>query len=1010
MRKPLAFFVILTFCFSYLATAQSAAGVGSISGTVRDASGAAVPGASVEVANASKGITREMTTTEAGLFSAPGLVPASGYKVSVKKQGFAPYEVSEIVVQVGETINLNVALKVGAVAETVEVSAAAPLVDDTKTEVSQVVGSQLIQDLPINGRRVDTFVLLTPAVTNDGTFGLVSFRGVLGGNAFLTDGNDTTNQYYLENAGRTRAHSQISQDAVQEFQVLTAVASAEFGRANGGVINTVTKSGGNGIHGSAFWFFRNRTLNARDRFATINPPEVRNQSGFTIGGPIVKDKLFYFGDIEITRRHNPIASSIINNNVNFATQSFIGCAAPATAAQCAAINTILPREFGLIDRRQDEELAFLKLDYRPDFKNSFSISMNYMRFISPMGVQTGATSTSGAALGTNGDDSVRDRYGKISWTYVPNGAMVNEFRFGWFKDRQADDVDPTYSKGWPIGATALSVGGVSPLSGYNVLPRINPSENRYQFVDVFSWNKGRHAMKFGFDSTRTEDYSLSLTDRFGSYTYSTVTAFAQDFTSPAAGPSHYQSYLQRFGNPIVDTQIPDIAWFAQDNFKATRKLTLNAGVRYERAFLPQPTLKNPDYPQTGIIHQSTKNFAPRVGFAYAINDKTVFRGGFGLFFARPGAGMINTLFTNNNIYTQSLTISSPTATGAPVFPNVLASPAGAPGTGSIVFASPTLRTPYTEQLDLAIERALTKSTSMTVSYIMSRGKQLLASRDLNVGPLSSTVITYKFVDSSFNPTGQTWSTPIYLLANRVDTRYTRINQVENGPMSWYDGLAVQVNQKFSHGFAGTIAYTWSHALDEGQSTGGNSGSTIFFSAGPTLSYFNGSYHNDKGTGQLDQRQRFVSTILAHPTFTHSNSSFAKYVVNGWEFNGLLTLATKRPTFETISSQLSAATFAGAFTGSLNGFGGDNRVPFLPQNPLFLDPITRFDARISKTLPFGERFKLYLTFEAFNVTNTVSNTSVISAGFYGGNRGNTGAAKFVIAPCNLSTGGHCKAVE
>jgi hypothetical protein len=283
--------------------AQAAAGLGAVSGTVRDASGATVPGATVVVANDGKGIKRTVTTTESGVFTVPALVPASAYSIKVTKTGFSDYQVNAFDVAVGQTVDFRVQLQVGGASTKVDVTAEAPLVEDTKTDVSQVVGNEQIQELPINGRRVDTFVQLSPAVTKDGDFGLVTFRGVLGGNAFLTDGNDTTNQYYMENAGRTRAHAQISQDAVQEFQVLSAVAPAEFGRANGGVINTVTKSGGNDTHGTAYWFFRNRTLNARDRYASFNPPEVRNQWGGTIGGPIKKDKLFYFGNIEIIRRH-----------------------------------------------------------------------------------------------------------------------------------------------------------------------------------------------------------------------------------------------------------------------------------------------------------------------------------------------------------------------------------------------------------------------------------------------------------------------------------------------------------------------------------------------------------------------------------------------------------------------------------------------------------------------------------------------------------------------------------
>src|SRR6185369_575484 len=308
MRLPIG--IVFAILCSGSAFAQSVAGLGAISGIVRDASGAAVPGAQVVIANESKGIRRTLTTTEAGVFTAPSLPPAPGYSVIANKQGFAQYELKDIQVLVGQNIGLEIALAVAGAATQVQVDATAPIVDNTKTDVSQVIGSSQILELPINGRRVDSFVLLAPAVVPDGTFGLVSFRGIAGGNSFLTDGNDTTNQYYNENAGRTRITSQISQDAVQEFQVVSNNYSAEFGHATGGVVNTLTRSGGNGFHGTGYWFFRNQDFNAKDTFATINPQEKRNQIGASAGGKIIKDKLFYFLNYEALRRDFPLIASI----------------------------------------------------------------------------------------------------------------------------------------------------------------------------------------------------------------------------------------------------------------------------------------------------------------------------------------------------------------------------------------------------------------------------------------------------------------------------------------------------------------------------------------------------------------------------------------------------------------------------------------------------------------------------------------------------------------------------
>jgi Carboxypeptidase regulatory-like domain/TonB dependent receptor len=1001
MRKVLAL-SICALVFVVGAYAQATAGLGSVSGTVRDASGAVVSGATVVVANDDKGIRRTMSSTDAGVFAAPALVPSSGYKVTVTKQGFSPYEANDLTVSVGGTLNLNVALAVGVITQQVDVAAAAPAVDDVKTETSQVVGNEMINELPINGRRVDSFVLLTPAVTKDADFGLVTFRGIAGGNSYLVDGNDTTNQYYNENAGRTRLGSQLSQDAVQEFQVLASSYSAEFGKASGGVVNTITKSGTNQVHGTYFWFFRNRTLNARDRFAAIDPPEVRHITGGTFGAPIKKDKLFVFFDTEVQRRHFPIISNLINSSVNSTTQQWIGCGAPATPAQCAAINGLLPRMFGTVDRTGNQMLNFLKLDYRPNERNSFSVSFNYLKWYSINGIQTGITLTNGAAIGTNGDDSVRDRIGKASWTFVPSNSVVSEFRFGWFKDRQADDFNPTLQAGYPIGNLSLSVAGVSTLGGYNILPRILPSENRYQFAENLSWVKGGHTFKFGFDIARTEDFSNSLSNRFGSYTYSSVSTFAQDFTSPAAGPSHYSSYAQVFGNPIIDTQISDMGFYAQDTWKISRKLTANYGMRYEYSVLPQPPITNPNYPQTGVIPSAGKNFAPRVGLAYSLGDRTVLRAGYGLYYARYISAMVANFFSLNDLYTQSLSITSPTSAGAPVFPFTLPSPAGALASNrSITFAAPNMRNPYTQQLNVAIEHALTKNLTLTTSYLQNRGKRLFTVRDINIGPLSSQVYNFNMLDSSYNPTGQVYSTPLYLLSNRIDSRYGHINQVENGGKQWYDGLAVQLIKRFSNTFQGTASYTWAHELDENQESGSNA---IFFSSGP-MGLYNGAYSTDKGNGNLDQRHRFVGTFIARPKFTSSTSAFAKYFVNGWEWTGLLTLASGRPNFESVTFS-STANLPQAFTGTINGLGGDSRVPWLQNNPLRLDATTRFDTRLTKNIPIGEKMSLGLSFEVFNLTNTVSNTGVSSQGFSAANKGTATAPNFVIAPCASATATVC----
>lgn len=356
---------------------------------------------------------------------------------------------------------------------------------------------------------------------------------------------------------------------------------------------------------------------------------------------------------------------------------------------------------------------------------------------------------------------------------------------------------------------------------------------------------------------------------------------------------------------------------------------------------------------------------------------------------------------NNAVYTQNLSINSPTAAGAPIFPNVLPSAASATGSTSITLAAPDMRNPYTQQINVALERSLTKSLTLTTSYIQNRGKRMFTIRDLNIGPLSSQYYNFTIENSSYQPTGQVYSTRIYLPGNRVDPRYQHVYQVDNGGKQWYDALAVQLNKRFSSMFQGTVSYTWAHELDENQYSGSNS---IFYSGAPT-SLYNGNYSNDKGNGNLDQRHRLVGTFVARPKFLKNNSALAKYVINGWEWTGLLTLASGRPVYEYVNFA-PTTNLPQAFTGSLDGLGGDNRVPWLPNNPLRLDPTTRFDTRLQKVFPIRETISLALLFEVFNLTNTVANTGIVSQGFTAGNKGTVAAPNFVVAPCANATAAVC----
>ena len=971
--KASVFFVLASAC----CFAQSVGGLAGISGTVVDPSGSMVPNAKVVISTAGSGTVRTLETNGDGLFSAPGLLPGPGYKVDVTAAGFAPYTASGIDLEVGQNLSLSIAIAVGQTSTTLEVNEAAQLLDDTKTDVSQVVGTTDIMNLPINGRRVDSFVLNTPGVTNDGTFGLLTFRGVEGNNSFLLDGNDNTEQFYDENAGRTRIQSQISADAVQEFQVVSSNVSAEYGRAMGGVVNTVTKSGTNELHGSAFYFLRSTGFDAHDPYSAFNPTEHRIQTGGTVGGALIKNKLFYFVSADITRRNFPFVDSQVKVGfVDTVNQVWVGCGAPATPAQCAAINGLLPRFFGQIPRTAKNDLYFGRLDYHLNDKNTFSASFNFLRWLSPNGIQTGLSSTTGAGITGNGDDSVTVRNGKATWTWIPTGNIVNAFRYGLDTDRQADGFDQA-ELGGGLGYLDVAVAGVQ-LGPATYLPRVEPLEVRNEFADDLSWAKGKHMIKVGFSFEHVNDNVNYLSNRYGSYTYATVTNFALDYSGNTTGARDYSAFSQTFGNPLVNYTIKDIGVYINDQWKVNDRLTLTLGARYEHTYAPPPATVNPLFPLTGApIHTGAVDLMPRIGLAYRVDNKTVIRAGIGTYFARLVSGLLDDVYTGNGLYQVSDNLSNAALIAqGPVFPNALASPLTTitGGASTLDVLSPTLKTPYSEQGNFTVERELSKDMVLSVSAIVTHGVNLYGTQDINA-PALGAPFTYTINNTAGAAVG-TYTTGVYTGA-RPNPNFGAIYELTNGVSSFYDALALNFQKRFSHGFQANAAYTFSHEIDDGQGTSTNA----VFGFSDAIWTYNGNYGFDKGSGLIDQRHRIVFSFVWQPTFIHSTSAFAKYVVNNWQLSSITTLASGRPAGSlTIHMNDTPVTGMLYSADALDGFNGNFRAPFLPVDSLYTPWVQQENFRLTKIIPIWERVNLSLNFEAFNIANNWSPTSMTTQAY------------------------------
>jgi hypothetical protein len=338
---------------------------------------------------------------------------------------------------------------------------------------------------------------------------------------------------------------------------------------------------------------------------------------------------------------------------------------------------------------------------------------------------------------------------------------------------------------------------------------------------------------------------------------------------------------------------------------------VNIGFRWDKSIVPNFPIQNPDYPQTGHIHTPNNDLAPRFGLAYRIDDKTVVRGGYGMFNARMLGGLIDNLWTTNGIYQIADSFSATNATQlavGPVFPYALsAPPTGASvGAATLQFAAPNLKTPYSQQGNLAVSRELGRGMVITASGIWSRGVNLYGVTDLNA--LATTNYTYTIEDASGNQTG-TFTTPVYTTP-RPNTKYGAIDEVTNGTNSYYDALAVTFEKRYTHGFQSLASYTWGHEIDEGQ---GGGSSAIFFSS-PSSYTYNGNYGFERGSGLLDQRHRLVYSLIWTPKPIQSANSALAYIANGWQFSAITTLASGRPTGSPTIRVVSAPTLpSGSFS-------------------------------------------------------------------------------------------------
>jgi outer membrane receptor protein involved in Fe transport len=1057
-----ALFLFAIVSVATLPVSKAQTATGGISGIVTDPNGLATADAAVTVKNTDTGAETTYTSNGAGLYAAPYLQPGH-YEVSVSKAGFTTVTFQNVVVHVGDTLTLDAKLPLQSQSTSITVTDETPLLESNKTSQEQVVSETLVDGLPIAARRWENFVLLTPAVTTDGNSGLSSFRGISGlYNGNSVDGANNTQAFFSEARGRAIIVSYVySADSIQEFQVSNSNYSAEYGQAAGGVVNAVTKSGTNQWHGDLFYDLRYPDLNALDPFSKTRgiftqTVHQQNQFGGSTGGPIVKDKLFFFGTYDGFRKVNPI---LYTSTTPTPTINGFVCPTAVDPTACANAKAFVSEDnLGAFARNLKQDIFLGNLDYQVNGNNHISAVFNWQNWQEPYGYNTSPTVNNGGAT-QNGAGGTHERFFIANWTSTYSGNKVNEVRYAWGRDFE---FASTNSAG--PSASLLNIFSYGETSA---LPRpAFPDEHRNQFSDNFSVAKGPHLFKMGVDINIVHELLINLFQGDGNYSYNDTTAFAgcpaganatfcrwvADATGTDVGVGltgqHYSSFTQ-VNDPIThvgkdDFLNNDLGLYFEDTWKVKPSLTLNLGVRYDIQMVPQPPQPNTATQLLGLytstLNTDSNNFAPRVGIAWQPDRKTVVRAGYGMFYGKTSNSTYYALRVENGVYQQTFSGCGPSGvtTCAPTFPNVFFTPPGPPlaapfegaltptvgipggslppNSSAVHGMTPDFVNPLAHEAQLAIERQLPGHLTVSATYLMTRGLRLPTSYDVNVAPTSVTR-SYDVLDSSASNAATVltatvpWYGPQVLDVNknvvnpagpgRLDPNSGLILNQASVVNSWYNGLVLSVRKPMRRDLELLFNYTYSKALDDGQTPGTNG---TFFGTDGVLDPYN--FKQDYSYSDLDQRHRFVGSVVWQPSYGRKlSNAFVRTLASDWSVSGIITSATGQPYNANIGTSILSTAIPGdgGMTGAeVSTFAGPTggRISWQARNLYNLPNFTTVDLRVGRGFTFHERYKLNFVVDAFNALNSTIIGGVNTTAYTYAAPGSTGACSTHTNGCLL----------
>ncbi len=901
------------------ARAQETINNASLAGRVTDSTGAMIRNATVTARAVATGLTSTTTTDSAGRYRFPYL-QVGQYEVTIHDAGFSDAK-SSLTLTIGAAFDLPVTLTPGS-AQAVTVEATPLVLEADRSQIAGTIAQNEVANLPFNGRNFLDLALLVPGVSPTNTAANQLFAetsAVPGQGISVSSQHNFSNSFLVDGLSANDDAAGLVQtafglDVVQEMQVVTSGGQAEYGRALGGYINFLSKSGGNRMRGDVYSYLRDKNLNASNAFTHRLLPYTQTQSGASLSGPLVQGRTFYFANFEYRQL----------NQTNYMT---------ITPASAAAINPVLTAAgYGgpllnisasgitIFPNPVREDNFFAKVDHKVSAKDQLSVrfSLYHVSSINSRGA-SGTTYTSAGANLNDLDETVA-----VSNLYTINSKTVNETR-GQFTNSNllAPVVDPV--------GPAVSITGVASFGTLSGSPT-GRYDRLYEVVDNISRQAGPHALRAGVDFLLNDlTITFPMSNR-GSYAFSSLANFQ-------AGK--YSTFTQTFGNFVVPQTNPNFGIYAQDEWKVSPSFTLNAGVRYDLQWL-----KN--------IALDKRNVSPRVGFAWSpfANRGTVVRGSFGLFYDRvPLRALSNALESDGNGTTISAsTLASLSLTygqsGAPVFPNIVTGYTALTLPANIRLSlstmDPNMKNAYSEQTSLEVDQQITKTSNLSIAYQHLRGLDILIDVNLNT------------------PTCTSATDPINLC--RPNSAYGNNKQYYPGADSYYDALTVSYVQRPIRYGSYRLSYTFSKAIDD---------VSEFFFSSPVNNYNIGE---DRSLSDDNQKHRVVVDGMLHTSYAPTSTLVGK-LTHGFELSGTLTYYSAFPF--NITSGASAGTTANiqgttlrpCLAGQAAGCALALPGTMIVRNAGVGFPSFNTNLRVSRTFALGQRYRLQGIAEAFNAVNT-----------------------------------------